>query len=195
MQDDPFATAPAADEAQAAPEPVFTPPPAEETAPAPAPAKKAPAKKAAAKVTPPPVADVSGETVRVTLKSGGRHDVPWITADFPSIDVAHERLTSAETQGKLVEIFDVTTRAAAKFQESAERDIKPPQASAPQRGGGGQQRKPAPAAAQQAPNGEKRFCAHGEMEFKSGISKKGNAYALFSCTAPRDEQCKAQYLN
>ncbi len=52
----------------------------------------------------------------------------------------------------------------------------------------------APAASQEAPGGEKRFCNHGEMVFKSGVSKAGNAYRLFSCTAPRESQCKAQYL-
>lgn len=53
----------------------------------------------------------------------------------------------------------------------------------------------APQQSQEAPGGEKRYCSHGEMEFKTGVAKAtGKPYSLFSCTAPRESQCKAQFL-
>lgn len=53
----------------------------------------------------------------------------------------------------------------------------------------------APQQAGEAPGGEKRYCSHGEMVFKSGVAKStGKPYRLFSCTAPRDQQCPAQFL-
>lgn len=124
------------------------------------------------------------------MKSGGGYDDPWITLDFPSIDVAHARLSDAARKGRLVEVFQVTAQASAKFAEltSVGKPAKPAAAAG---GGGGQSR--APQGAQEAPNGEKKYCDHGEMVYKSGVSTKGNAYKLFSCIAPRDQQCKAQY--
>ena len=53
----------------------------------------------------------------------------------------------------------------------------------------------APQQTQEAPGGEKRFCQHGEMVFKTGVAKNtGKPYSLFSCTAPRESQCKAEFL-
>jgi len=38
-------------------------------------------------------------------------------------------------------------------------------------------------------------CDHGKMEFKSGTSKAGKAYKLWSCTSTdRAEQCKAEFV-
>ncbi|UOW92696.1 hypothetical protein SEA_SHAM4_50 [Mycobacterium phage Sham4] len=179
---DPFAGAQAAPQQEAQPEPPQQSP--WDSAPAPAPE---PAAAAYASVGEPPADD--SEKVRITLKSGGGYDAPWLTADFPNIATAAERLKSAETQDNLLQIFSVVGQASSLFSQAVGGGQ-----SSPQQGGGGQQRQSrAPQQAQEAPNGEKRYCKHGEMVYKSGISQKGNAYALFSCTGPRGDQCPAQY--
>lgn len=146
--DDPFATTPADDEAQT----VLV----EEPAPAAVESAPIPAAVAAAG---------DSEKVRITIKSGAGYDVPWLTADFPSIDVAHAKLTEASRQKKLVEIFDVTARASAKFQElvggnapaPAGGDNKPAQSRAPQGA------KEPPAWAPEKP--------YDDFVYKTGVSK------------------------
>ncbi len=57
-------------------------------------------------------------------------------------------------------------------------------------GGGGRQ-----APQKQAPSGETRECKHGEMTYRSGVSKAGNAYKGFFCPErDRSEQCKPVFL-
>lgn len=118
--EDPFATEPAADEAQSTPAPSSDGP------------WDGPV---TANNTQTQVDD--SEKVRITLKSGRDYDAPWLTADFPSIDVAHQRLSDNGRKKKLVEIFDVVAAASAKFQELVGGSAPAPQQSS---GGGGQQR-------------------------------------------------------
>lgn len=139
-----------------------------------------------------PLISTEGEQVRITMKSGAGYEVPWITVDFPSIDVAHERLSDAERKSKLMDIFKITAGASAKFAEQVA-ELKPANVSSPTATSVGYNPR-APQGIAEAPGGEKRFCPHGEMQFKTGVSKAGKAYQLFSCTAPREQQCKAQFL-
>lgn len=168
--EDPFATAPSDDEAQ--------------TAPAEAPAE---APVASAQVTKPTVVEQADGKVVLTFKGGRDFDAPWIVIHAASLEDAYEQLT---TKGDLLgKVMERTANAGRHFAGSA------PKAAPAQSGGGAPQRQ-APQAAQEAPGGEKRFCEHGEMVFRSGVSKSsGKPYKLFSCTAPRDQQCKAQFLN
>ncbi|AOZ61287.1 hypothetical protein SEA_DARTHPHADER_47 [Mycobacterium phage DarthPhader] len=145
---------------------------------------------AAAQVTaskPVVVAPAEGK-VTTTFKGGRDFDAPWIVIHSSTVEEAIETVRDTD---KLKELFQLTQSGAKFFAGLGG-------GSAPAQQGGGQaapqQQSRAPQGATQAPNGETRTCAHGPMVFKSGVSKAGNAYKLFSCTAPRNEQCKAEYL-
>lgn len=127
------------------------------------------------------VADGEGKIVS-TYKEGAGFDSSWTVVHAASVDdwfAIHEH-------PRFKELLDRQKKIGSYFRGGA----------APSAGGDRRGSSPGapPTAAQEAPGGEKRFCEHGEMMFKSGVSKAGNSYKLFSCTAPRDQQCKAQYL-
>ena len=166
--EDPFATAPADEEAQSSEENRY--------GYAPNPTNPAPAAKPAA------VEQADGKVV-LTFKGGRDFDAPWIVIHANSLEDAYEQVTvKAELLAKVME----RTKTAGAHFAGGKAQAAPAQA-APQR--------QAPQGAQEAPGGEKRFCEHGEMVFKSGISKAGKPYKLFSCTAPRESQCRAQFLD
>lgn len=167
--EDPFNNAPA-EEAQAVP--------AEQSAPV-----------GTVKVAVKPVLgdlEVGGK-VTTTFKGGRDFDAPWIVIHSATVEEAIETVKDTD---KLKELFQLTQSGATFFASLGG-------GSKPASGGGApaQQTSRAPQGATEAPGGEKRYCDHGEMVFKSGVSKAGNPYKLFSCTAPRNSQCKAQYLN
>jgi len=116
-----------------------------------------------------------------TYKEGAGYDASWTVVHANSVDdwfAIHE-------DPRFPELLAKQKKVAAYFR------VKPegaPQSSQPSAGGTPQQ-------ASEAPGGEKRHCAHGEMVFKTGVAKAtGKPYSLFSCTAPREQQCKAQFL-
>ncbi|AVJ50796.1 hypothetical protein SEA_OLANP_52 [Mycobacterium phage OlanP] len=190
---DPFASAPADDEAQAA-APVEAPEPEEslfDEPPAEAP-KKAPAKKAAAKVT-NVVAPSEGKVV-LTFKGGTGFDAPWIVIHAESLQDAYEQMVG-ENGALLGELFTRVQNAGQAFAKLAPQPAGGGNGGS--RGGSTQRQSNAPQAAQEAPNGEKRYCAHGEMKFKSGVSKKnGKPYQMFVCqSGDRNDECDAQFLN
>lgn len=113
-----------------------------------------------------------------TYKEGAGYDASWTVVHAASVEDWFE----IHDHPRFKELLDKQKKVAAYMRGGS--------APVVQQGQGGS----APPASQEAPNGEKRFCSHGEMVFKSGVSKAGNAYRLFSCTAPREQQCKAQYL-
>ena len=119
--------------------------------------------------------------VVLTFKGGRDFDAPWIVIHANGLQEAHDFVVG-ENSSLLAKVMERVKIASEFFagKQSAQGAAPPPSR--------------APQAAQEAPGGEKRFCEHGEMVFKSGVSKAGNSYKLFSCTAPRDQQCKAQYL-
>jgi hypothetical protein len=121
----------------------------------------------------------------LTFKGAGGYGDRWIVAHVANPTEGLSLLNDPAFK----ELMDLSKRIAAY--DGAPQG-NPPQAQA---GSPPAQRSNAPQAAQEAPGGVKKYCNHGEMVFKSGISQKGKAYQLFSCTAPRDQQCKAQYLN
>ncbi|WP_078344679.1 hypothetical protein [Mycobacteroides chelonae] len=180
-QPDPFA--PPADEPQTAPpqapatpdDPWASPPQGFAT---PEPPAQAPAAK-------PAVPSDDGKVV-LTFKGGKGYEAPWVVIHASSLGDAHDQVTG-ENAVLLAKVMTEVTKAGGHF---ARLNGGSPTASGSPSAGGSN----APQAAQQAPNGEKQFCQHGEMEYKTGISKKsGKPYALFSCTAPRDSQCDAKF--
>lgn len=166
---DPFAAAPAADEAQTTETNTTT--------------QEAPISNNTTVIKSAASADTEREVV-LTFKGGTGFDAPWIVIHAADLQDAHDQV-SGDNATLLAQVMERTQSASKHFASMG----SPAQNSAP-RGGGG-----APAAAQSAPGGESRQCAHGDMVFKSGVSKAGKPYKLFSCTAPREQQCKAQFLN
>lgn len=173
---DPFAKAPVADEAQSNT-------PAENTN------QEAPITTTVTTKSAPNAAGVGADgKVVLTFKGGAGFDAPWVVIHADGIQEAHE-FVSGDNASLLAQVMERVQSAAKHFAGMAPASSGQRSGGAPRSGGG------APAAAQAAPGGETRQCAHGEMVFKSGVSKAGKPYKLFSCTAPRDSQCKAQFLN
>ncbi|MFC0547077.1 hypothetical protein [Kutzneria chonburiensis] len=172
MEFDPFAddTPDVPDEAQ-----TYTNP-WDEQSPAPAP-------------EPAPVPGSSDHRVRVTLKAGSDYAAPWVTVDGHDVRDALGQISDWEA---LRELLDRAAKVGAYFVskaagttgQSGQAGQRPASASAPPQG------------SQEAPGGEKRYCEHGEMIYRSGISAKNGApYRLFSCpNTNRDQQCKPQWL-
>lgn len=137
--------------------------------------------------TKPVVQAESDGKVVLTFKGGRDFDAPWIVIHANGLQEAHDFVVG-DNASLLAVVMDRVKVASAHFAG------KP--AGAPAAPQGGQGERQAPQQAAEAPGGEKRFCSHGEMVFKSGVAKAtGKPYSLFSCTAPRDQQCKAQFLN
>ncbi|QFG25470.1 hypothetical protein [Actinomadura sp. WMMB 499] len=138
----------------------------------------------------PPVAVKSDNEISVTLKQHGGFDSPWIVVRGPSAAQVKELLRDLYAE----DLVDAVAQTAVKFADS-----KPAGASvpAPRQGGGGYQR--TGGGGQQAstppPGASQPSCDHGPMEFKTGVSKKGNSYKVWSCTSPdRDNQCKGIFV-
>lgn len=164
----------------------FEEPPAE----APKKAAKKPApKKVVAKVAIADDEEGASDAVyphSVTFKAGSGPDAPWIVLRARTLSELRQ-MVEGEGAADLAAVMQGVGKAATYFVDQYS-GAKPSARGT----SNGEAAKPE---YQQAPGGEERFCKHGRMEFKSGISKAGNAYKLFSCTAPdRNDQCKAQYL-
>ena len=128
-------------------------------------------------------AESDGKVV-LTFKGGRDYDAPWIVIHANGLQEAHDFVVG-DNASLLAVVMERVKTASSHF---AGKPANAEQAQAPAPGY-------APQAATEAPGGEKRFCNHGEMVFKSGVAKAtGKPYSLFSCTAPRESQCKAQFL-
>ena len=134
----------------------------------------------------PAVASSDGKVV-LTFKGGRGYDAPWIVIHANGLQEAHDFVVG-DNASLLAVVMDRVQTASKHF---AGIGADQPQAAAP-----AQPYQPGtPQQSQEAPGGEKRHCAHGEMVFKTGVAKAtGKPYSLFSCTAPREQQCKAQFL-
>ncbi|AIT13524.1 ribonucleoside reductase class II [Mycobacterium phage SweetiePie] len=129
----------------------------------------------------------STDGVSATFKFAGAYSDPWVVVKGADPADVYAKISTPEFKA----LMDRVQQIAGVYAGSG---AKP----AGNAGGGAQQQQQsrAPQPAQEAPGGEKRYCSHGEMQFKSGVSKKtGNPYKMFVCTAPRDQQCDAQFLN
>lgn len=184
--EDPFASAPADDEAQAEQpaEETFAAPPAEPE-PAPAPAKKAPAKKSAGTLkvdVKPNILPVSEGKVVLTFKGGVGFDAPWIVIHAADLQDAHDQV-SGENAVLLAQVMDRTQKAGQHFASQG--------TSAPSKGNGGggntRQRSSAPRGATEPPAGAPP-CPGPGWVFKSGVSKAGNAWKAWMPPQGSDEK-------
>lgn len=126
----------------------------------------------------------------ITLKGGSGFDAPWVVIYPDTLQEAQE-LLDEDNRELLKDVLEKTQAAAQYF-------VSKGTSSAPQGRSGGQGGGNARQAAQEAPNGETRFCEHGKMKFKSGVSaKSGKPYKMFVCDGgvPREQECKPQFLN
>ncbi|TCO56882.1 hypothetical protein [Actinocrispum wychmicini] len=126
--------------------------------------------------------------VRVTLKAGAGYDAPWITIDGTDVHDAADQLGDTDGVKQLVEL----TVSAAKF---LHRSYGPAQqrSSAGSSSGSGQRQAGKPAGANEAPNGEKRYCEHGQRLYKSGFSEKtGKNWGAFDCP---EKVCDREWAN
>lgn len=168
--EDPWSTAPAQTEPAPAPEPT----------PAPAPVATTASTAAVDSVS----VQHSTDGVSATFKFAGQYSDPWVVVKGADPADVYAKVITPEFKA----LMDKVQQIAGVYAGSGSK----PAGNA----GGGAQQSRAPQPAQEAPGGEKRYCSHGEMQFKSGVSKKtGNPYKMFVCTAPRDQQCDAQFLN
>lgn len=110
----------------------------------------------------------------VTLKGGTGFDAPWIVIHAADAADALTQLEDKEL-GKLIE----RTKVVAGFFAGGNCGSAP--AAPRQSGGGGQAQRGRPATAGSSPDGEKRFCEHGERVFKSGVSKAGKTWQAYDC--------------
>lgn len=127
--------------------------------------------------------------VSVTLKGGTGFDAPWVVVRASSIPSALAHLKTYTDE--LKELLDGTSKLGAYFARTGSQ--KPAGGSSAPAGPS------APAndrpAYQQAPSGQTKYCQHGEMTFKSGVSKAGNTYKGFFCPErDRDAQCKPEFM-
>ena len=137
----------------------------------------------------PAVVDTSDGKVVMTFKGGKSYDSPWIVIHANGLQEAHDFVVG-DNASLLAVVMD-RVQTASKHFSGIGNDAQPAQGAAPSQ----QYQGGAPQQSQEAPGGEKRFCNHGEMVFKTGVAKaSGKPYSLFSCTAPRDQQCRAQFL-
>lgn len=117
-----------------------------------------------------------------TYKEGAGYDASWTVVHAANVD----DWFAIHDDPRFKELLEKQKKVAAYFRDKPAAPAQ--QASQPSYGA-------APQQSQEAPGGEKRFCSHGEMVFKTGVAKAtGKPYQLFSCTAPREQQCKAQFL-
>lgn len=134
-------------------------------------------------------ASVDSGKVVVTFKGGTGFDAPWIVIHAADLKDSYDQVTgdNAVLLARLME----QVQAAGKYFSGTSPEKGRPTSSAPSK-----QRKPAPQEAQGAPNGMTRHCVHGEMNFKSGVSRKGNAYSGFFCPSEvRGSECKPHFLD
>lgn len=129
----------------------------------------------------------ANEGITVTLKGGKGFEAPWIVIHAADPASALAQLDSPDLGSLVKKTAQVGGYFAGTGSQAPAAGPSGPAPSAPAAGGRPEY--------QQAPGGEKRFCAHGEMEFRAAVSKAGKPYKGFFCTErDRDQQCQAQFL-
>lgn len=121
--------------------------------------------------------------ISLTFKAGASFDSPWVVVEGGTVPgvLADLKAQAAEVG----ELFGLVTKGAQSFQKGYGGSAPAPQAQAGSR-----------PPQQQAPSGETKTCAHGEMAFKSGVSKSsGKPYKGFFCPSnDRNNQCPPQFI-
>ncbi len=140
-------------------------------------------------------------SVSATFKGNGEYSSAWYVFRAPSVDILADMLEGVGdikrlvAAGSAVDQFIKQKEPAGKARASSSNTAAGQRPNGNSNGGGSnQQRRGRPQGATEAPNGEKRYCDHGEMRWRSGISQAGNTYAGWYCTSQnRDQQCKPEY--
>lgn len=133
-------------------------------------------------------ANAEGKLV-VTLKGGKDFSDPWLVFHCADIEDALEQLR----HDKIKELITLTKSAGQFFAGQGGGQ------SQQQARGGGQQAprtQGRPQGATEAPGGQTKECAHGEMVFKTGVSKSsGKPWKAFMCpSSDRSNQCDPVWI-
>jgi hypothetical protein len=135
------------------------------------------------------------ENTTPTTETGRKEKVKvTLNATNPEITIAGESIADTinhiNGQGdELKQLITFVGKVSALFQQTTG-SAAPRQEPAPQ-----QDVQASPPGAQQAPGGEQRYCRHGEMSFKSGISQSTEKpYSGWFCTAEKSK-CDPQWPN
>lgn len=142
---------------------------------------KAPAEKTAATAAPRPESSGGWEGVTVTLKGGKGFEAPWIV-----IHAADAADALAQVKDKaMAELAKATAQMGAWFAGLGGSGSTPASS-----GGERPSRSDSKPERQRAPRGEREYCEHGEMTWKSGTNKRGKAYSGFFCP---DNECDPKW--
>ena len=133
------------------------------------------------------VTEDNGLEVSVTLKGGRDFDAPWVVVRAQSVGAALDALD--EDMQQLLKV-------AAKYGKAfAELGGSKPAGGAAKSGAASSNSRPAPGP-KDHPDGKKEFCQHGEMQYKSGVTKtgknQGKTWHAFDCA---DGVCDRKWDN
>lgn len=131
------------------------------------------------------------DKISVTLKGGTGYDAPWIVVKGTSVQEALDTLNEIREKG----LMDVTAKAAGMFQGYVGGASHAAGAGASQgtgqQGGGYSQRPPAQPSGP-PPGVEARNCRHGQMVYRTGMSKFNKPYQAFFCPQPKESHDKCE---
>jgi hypothetical protein len=134
----------------------------------------------------PLIVPVSNEgKVTVTLKGGTGFNAPWVVIHGKDVSDALNQINDTQ----LAELLERAQKASKFFADKAEAPA-PAASQAGSQAQGGQ-----PQASTQS-SGNDKFCKHGQMVSKSGVSaKNGKAWSGYFCPAPKGtpDQCDPQF--
>jgi len=125
--------------------------------------------------------------VTVTLKGGAGFNAPWVVIHGSTVNDALGQLSDTE----LPALLEKAQKASKYFGDKAETPTPTPAAQ-----GASQTQSGQPAASAAGTGGAVKFCKHGQMTPKSGVSKKtGKAWSGFFCPTPQGtaDQCDPQF--
>lgn len=127
---------------------------------------------------PPVVAPKVGEVVQ-TVKFGTAFDAPWLVTHGPDAATVNAIVKARDFTDLIDNTVTITRYAQGKWSGTKTTPDAAPR-SQPDRTG--------------APNGEKKYCAHGERDYKEGVSKAGKTYKGYFCTSgDKDNQCSPEW--
>lgn len=131
-------------------------------------------------------------SIKLTLKASAAHDAEWINPWVSGATADEAAKNTVDLLNALARhgVIDKTSNAAQYTREQYKGERKPARGNA-----GGGQRGGAQQASTPPPGAKQPSCEHGPMEFRSGTSKKGNPYKVWSCTHPvQEEQCRGIFV-
>lgn len=128
----------------------------------------------------------TGEIVQ-TVKFGTGFDAPWLVAHGPDAKTINT-ITNTVDYRTLVDTTVQVARYAQKAWASSASTGSTATAVATTEAPRPQPDRSAP------PNGEKKYCSHGERQYKEGVSKAGKTYKAYFCSSQdKDAQCAPEW--